>query len=1600
MSNLVITRPPQFTDPWFAEIEQVWDELEAAINDNDTRITTLETTIATDVVTSLSKQGETQLTQDVTLTGTGEVVLTQVGNNIDIAVVEGNIDHGSIGGLGDDDHTQYLLADGTRALSGDISFGMNKALSFRLETLVGDPAPGNQGRVFYNSTDTLVKVDTGSVIKPVGVSDHGGLTGLLDDDHTQYLLVSGARAVTGNFTVNGQYRNLANASWAAQSQEDDGATAVAYILDTANNLTNTSALLLSLRNNGVEKFAIDKDGNIIVNGIATSSLSSPTSLSALIDTDNDSTTETFKIEHDSDTPGGGAVLMEVNEAGELLLPLITAGIHIGGAGSPSSPLDVDGDADISGDLILSGNALIQSPTNLIFQVDSDNDETALFIWRDGTGAAIITLPEGGPFDIPIQIDLGGDLNLDPSARIKSISDMTFQVDSDDDETASWLWKDGQDNNVMTLDEDGNLTTTGTISGGSSPFKFISNAVVESIPATATITIINNSFDSGDSVTITVDGTPTTFIETTDFTVGATTDDTAANLASVIDGAAIGVSAEAAGSVITLTADVAGESGNSHALSEFDQATDNFTLSGATFSGGSDVESVAFELDTANLFPLDEDKLFVLKHQGTEVFAIRKDGTSPNFATAGAASGGYQEAIIDHWPGSLTEHTSTSYTNLNGTVQETFITPVSGKHRVDVAWSAYDRYEEGDVNVYTRVVIDKGTANEQILGDSDLWRVFLGNADEGDNNYPSFTEFVDLPAGSHTLDLECKVDGAGPSGPSMRQGTNSYARVIMSALGSGINGFNAETIKLQANYTGPSDTAFHLVDNGSGDKLEKDIVAIEGERVLINATLTVDRTTNGIVPARVVIDGAEAHVFAGQAHDGTGDPDNISVSFVSEPLSAGEHTIGVEIRTGNGSQPPTAYADTVFGESSLTVSQFPTAGIGAGTIITEDTLSSDYATTSSFADTGLSVTVDVVEGEDIQLIFGGSATPSDTSATNSIIVGYRVDSGTDVPMTAVGNETAIRVQNLSFSTTIKGLSAGAHTIDLRARHDSTRSWNLLETSDDYSGAKLSVLQSRGSIIPVKEDGVIKTIAPSAFNFKNAFVEEVNGEAQITVPIEIVRPSEGGAGIEAAIEAVSAAGGGIVQLLEGTYAINASMPIASTVSNVEVRGLGEGTILDIGDLSLADVFVFAGGNFGSNQDIDAPSVGDTQVVTSTASDASDYLAGDILIIRIDDGAELYKEVHKVKTNGVPGTGVVELEDQILHDGPTQSFIDVALRAANRNKLSNFHMVASGGTDTVNSFISAVRMNQFEIENVTMDGGGDQARNGIVIGQMVEGSIKDCLIEHTTDKGITVGDAHKYEVSGNTMRYCGIGGVDVGRSVLRVNSGSTDTVVRNNQIYGSSCGGSGAMLDIEATGGIYCRHTTIDGNHIRGNTDQTHIFLNAPRDTVISNNTVEVPSDGTVGRVISGTAIRASIRGNTLTNGVHGVDFQTTAIDINISDNVIKDAGVSGGTGINLTVPDNCVISNNIIRDAVGDGITASGGADLTISGNMVTGCGGDGIEITGAQTDTVISGNNSRGNTGVGIKIADAADDNLIIGNNCRGDGITEGTGSNTFVSNIE
>ena len=197
--------------------------------------------------------GASQGVSGATLSGTTIEGVTVYGTSVSGATVSATdlkavtvtgIDHGGLGGLGDDDHTQYILVAGTRAFTGNQSMGSNKLTSVTNPTADQDAATkvyvdentvdvsgnyilkdgsvdftGAQAGIAFGATEGVsgaivsgttvegltvyapsVSGATVSATTLVSVAgpDHGVLGGLADDDHTQYILVAGTRAFTGD----------------------------------------------------------------------------------------------------------------------------------------------------------------------------------------------------------------------------------------------------------------------------------------------------------------------------------------------------------------------------------------------------------------------------------------------------------------------------------------------------------------------------------------------------------------------------------------------------------------------------------------------------------------------------------------------------------------------------------------------------------------------------------------------------------------------------------------------------------------------------------------------------------------------------------------------------------------------------------------------------------------------------------------------------------------------------------------------------------------------------------------------------------------------------------------------------------------------------------------------------------------------------------------------------------------------------------------------------------------------------------------------------------------------------------------------------------
>jgi len=104
--------------------------------------------------------------------------------------IEGNIDHGSVSGLLDDDHPQYGSRNVLNAhlASAGVHF-TNDSLGEIIDDQVANLLiAGPNITLTYNDSTGTLEISAYTPSGSGGVSDHGKLTGLLDDDHPQYAL--------------------------------------------------------------------------------------------------------------------------------------------------------------------------------------------------------------------------------------------------------------------------------------------------------------------------------------------------------------------------------------------------------------------------------------------------------------------------------------------------------------------------------------------------------------------------------------------------------------------------------------------------------------------------------------------------------------------------------------------------------------------------------------------------------------------------------------------------------------------------------------------------------------------------------------------------------------------------------------------------------------------------------------------------------------------------------------------------------------------------------------------------------------------------------------------------------------------------------------------------------------------------------------------------------------------------------------------------------------------------------------------------------------------------------------------------------------------
>jgi hypothetical protein len=179
-----------------------------------------------------------------------------------------------------------------------------------------------------------------------------------------------------------------------------------------------------------------------------------------------------------------------------------------------------------------------------------------------------------------------------------------------------------------------------------------------------------------------------------------------------------------------------------------------------------------------------------------------------------------------------------------------------------------------------------------------------------------------------------------------------------------------------------------------------------------------------------------------------------------------------------------------------------AGGGGGSGIIRDieisTLVSDFEFTStSFVDTGLSVTVTVETGDIVELKFLGNISVwLYNSVDPSIYIAYQVGASPEVVRTIVTPRSELyAAYNLSFSQFITGLSAGAHTIKIRARVGSAgNTRRLIVAGTSVPTLQAAVMQSASQVAAINK---LITWSPQTQTFTSTSYANITNVANISV-----------------------------------------------------------------------------------------------------------------------------------------------------------------------------------------------------------------------------------------------------------------------------------------------------------------------------------------------------------------------------------------------------------------------------------------------------------------------------------------------------------------------
>jgi hypothetical protein len=279
--------------------------------------------------------------------------------------------------------------------------------------------------------------------------------------------------------------------------------------------------------------------------------------------------------------------------------------------------------------------------------------------------------------------------------------------------------------------------------------------------------------------------------------------------------------------------------------------------------------------------------------------------------------------------------------------------------------------------------------------------------------------------------------------------------------------------------------------------------LEGERVqvsFVGSFRTSGASANNDLAIGYQVD-SDTPVPGGYSANNTTESSNCSFTTLTDPLSAGQHTIKLVASSSTGTDPDLlGYNGLSDGtDCRFQVIRTKSFGIGAGTILNSGSGYDNAAFTAGSPTTIDSVAFTTAFDNEV-VFFSWYAWGSRLSGGvggDSMYFYYQLDADPDTFIHSVKSPNTYSDRTLGFAFPITIPTAGTHTINLKGAV-SGGSWRIYSGSSGTNENTLYVTQFRGGIIPIKDEGVEIVEKPSALNFVGALVEADGTEAKVTFP----------------------------------------------------------------------------------------------------------------------------------------------------------------------------------------------------------------------------------------------------------------------------------------------------------------------------------------------------------------------------------------------------------------------------------------------------------------------------------------------------------------------